>query len=59
MDAIKIRHLIVAIAVCVFSAWVLARPAGAKNRLIRIVALGDSLTAGYGQPAADAFSGPT
>jgi acyl-CoA thioesterase-1 len=55
VHAIKIRHLIVATAVCVFSAWVLARPAGAENRLIRIVALGDSLTAGYGLPAADAF----
>ncbi len=37
------------------SVWVPARPAEAEDRLTRIVALGDSLTAGYGLPALAAF----
>jgi len=55
MYALIFHRLIATAAVCVFSAWVLFRPAGAENRLIRIAVLGDSLTAGYGLSAADAF----
>ena len=56
MRAPTFRHLIIAAAaLCIFSASVLVRPATADNRVTRIVALGDSLTAGYGLPAVDAF----
>jgi len=51
MYALIFHRLIATAAVCVFSAWVLFRPAGAENRLIRIAVLGDSLTAGYGLSA--------
>jgi acyl-CoA thioesterase-1 len=41
--------------VTVFAAFLAAAPAVAAERPVKIVALGDSLTAGYGLPAQDAF----
>ena len=55
MPALTFRQLVIAAAVCMISVWVPARPAEAEDRLTRIVALGDSLTAGYGLPALAAF----
>jgi acyl-CoA thioesterase I len=55
MPALIPRQLVTAAIVCIISASVAVRPAGAENRVTRIVALGDSLTAGYGLPVADAF----
>jgi acyl-CoA thioesterase-1 len=43
------------VAAAVFIAGVAARSAGAADRPVKIVAFGDSLTAGYGLPAAAAF----
>lgn len=46
---------IVAIAICSVPGLVLPWPTHAENQMIRIVALGDSLTAGYGLPSSAAF----
>jgi acyl-CoA thioesterase-1 len=54
-DMPKLPQLVIAAAVCTIPAWVAARPATAENQVTRIVALGDSLTAGYGLRAVDAF----
>jgi acyl-CoA thioesterase-1 len=55
-----IFHSIVAVVACMAVAWGTVRPSIgdgriADGRAIRIVALGDSLTAGYGLPDVDAF----
>ncbi len=47
---VQIVALMVALA-----AWFTPAPAGAADRTVKIVALGDSLTAGYGLPADAAF----
>jgi acyl-CoA thioesterase I len=49
------RQLVIAAVFCTMPAWIAARSASAENQVTRIVALGDSLTAGYGLPAVDAF----
>jgi len=55
MPTLTLRQLVIAAAVCIITVWVPVRPAEAEDRLTRIVALGDSLTAGYGLPALAAF----
>jgi len=55
MPTLTFRQLVIAAAVCIITVWVPVRPAEAEDRLTRIVALGDSLTAGYGLPALAAF----
>src|ERR1700730_8968279 len=54
------RAVALAVVLCVglwpsVLSWALASPAAAAEGPVRIVALGDSLTAGYGLPAAAAF----
>ena len=46
---------IVAIAICSLPGLVLLWPTHAENQMTRLVALGDSLTAGYGVPSSAAF----
>jgi len=55
MSTLTFRQFLIAAAVCIISVWVPVQPAEAEDRLTRIVALGDSLTAGYGLPALAAF----
>jgi acyl-CoA thioesterase I len=49
------RLIISAATACILLADVMVRPSIADTRVTRVVALGDSLTAGYGLPNVDAF----
>jgi acyl-CoA thioesterase I len=49
------RSTVIAVAVCIVLAWATSHHVRAEERAVRIVVLGDSLTAGYGVPALDAF----
>lgn len=55
MTAVVSRLMIVAAAVCVAVGWGASHELLAEERAMKIVVLGDSLTAGYGLPATDAF----
>jgi hypothetical protein len=55
MPTLSLGQSVITAAVCIITVWVLVRPAEAEDRLTRIVALGDSLTAGYGLPALATF----
>jgi acyl-CoA thioesterase I len=50
-----LRHTVVAATVCIVLAWATSHQVRAEERAVRIVVLGDSLTAGYGVLAVDAF----
>jgi acyl-CoA thioesterase-1 len=50
-----LRHTVVAATVCIVLAWATSHQVRAEDRAVRIVVLGDSLTAGYGVLAVDAF----
>jgi acyl-CoA thioesterase I len=52
---IKFHRRVIAIAICIIPALVLLSLIPAKTQMTRIVALGDSLTAGYGLPPSAAF----
>ena len=49
------RTTVIAAAVCVVLAWTISHHVRAEETAIKIVVLGDSLTAGYGVPDVDAF----
>jgi acyl-CoA thioesterase-1 len=51
----KVQRLAGALAVAALTLGSLAEPAAAAERTIKLVALGDSLTAGYQLPGAAAF----
>jgi len=55
MAMLTLRHTVVAAAVCIVLAWATSHQVRAEERAVRIVVLGDSLTAGYGVLAVDAF----
>jgi acyl-CoA thioesterase-1 len=55
MAMLTLRHSVVAAAVCIVLAWATSHQVRAEERAVRIVVLGDSLTAGYGVLAVDAF----
>lgn len=49
------RHTLSVAVICIVAAWATNHNVRADERVVRIVVLGDSLTAGYGVPARDAF----
>jgi len=51
----SLRPKVIAAAVCIVLAWATNHQVHAEERAVKIVVLGDSLTAGYGVLAADAF----
>jgi acyl-CoA thioesterase-1 len=55
MATLSPRTTVIAAAVCVVLAWTITYHVRAEETAVKIVALGDSLTAGYGVPAVDAF----
>jgi acyl-CoA thioesterase-1 len=55
MTAVVSRLIIAAAALCVAAGWGASHEVLAEERTMKIVVLGDSLTAGYGLPPADAF----
>lgn len=55
MLSLTFRRLIFAAAACIELAGGMVRASIADDRVTRVVALGDSLTAGYGLPSVDAF----
>jgi acyl-CoA thioesterase-1 len=55
MASLKTRSAAVAAAVCILSGWLTCLPVFAGQQAVKIVVLGDSLTAGYGLSITDAF----
>jgi acyl-CoA thioesterase I len=55
MALVTHRLIVITAAVCLVLGWVTSRNLSAEERAIKIVVLGDSLTAGLGLPKADAF----
>jgi acyl-CoA thioesterase I len=55
MATLTLRPTAIVAAVCIVLAWATNHHVRAEERAVRIVVLGDSLTAGYGVPAFDAF----
>jgi acyl-CoA thioesterase I len=55
MATLTLRPTIIAVAVCFVLACATSHHVRAEEKVVRIVVLGDSLTAGYGVPAVDAF----
>ena len=50
-----LRPTVIIAAACIVLAWLTSVNVSADARVVRIVVLGDSLTAGWGVPAGDAF----
>ena len=55
MALVTHRLIVITAAVCLVLGWVTSRNLSAEERAIKIVVLGDFLTAGFGLPKADAF----
>jgi acyl-CoA thioesterase-1 len=55
MALVAHRLIVITAAVCIVLSGVTSRNLSAEERAIKIVVLGDSLTAGFGLPKADAF----
>src|SRR5712675_2564455 len=55
MATLTLRPTVIAAAACIVLAWATNHHVCAEDRAVRIVVLGDSLTAGYGVLAVDAF----
>src|SRR5258708_2231678 len=55
MATLTLRPTVIVAAACFVLAWATNHHVCAENRAVRIVVLGDSLTAGYGVLAVDAF----
>jgi acyl-CoA thioesterase I len=55
MSMFNYHRWAIAAAICILPALVSLSPTSAENQMTRIVALGDSLTAGYGLPPTAAF----
>jgi lysophospholipase L1-like esterase len=55
MATLSPRTTVIVAAVCVVLAWTISHHVRAEETAVKIVVLGDSLTAGYGVPAVDAF----
>ena len=55
MLSLTFRRFIFAATACIELAGGMVRASIADDRITRVVALGDSLTAGYGLPSVDAF----
>ena len=55
MATLTLRPTVIVAAACIALAWATNHHVCAEERSVRIVVLGDSLTAGYGVPAVDAF----
>ena len=55
MATLTLRSTVIAAAACIVLAWATNHHVYAEDRAVRIVVLGDSLTAGYGVLAVDAF----
>jgi len=55
MASLAPRPFAIVVAACVMLSRLTSDPAFAEQRPVKIVVLGDSLTAGYGLPAVDAF----
>jgi acyl-CoA thioesterase-1 len=55
MATLSPRTTVIAAAVCVVLAWTISHHVRAEETAVKIVVLGDSLTAGYGVAAVDAF----
>jgi len=55
MATLILRPTVIVAAACILLAWVTNHHVRAEDRTVRIVVLGDSLTAGYGVLAVDAF----
>jgi acyl-CoA thioesterase I len=55
MAALGPRTTVIAVAVCVVLTLTISHQVRAEETAVKIVALGDSLTAGYGVPGVDAF----
>ena len=55
MAALSPRIAVTVAAVCVVVAWTIGHHVRAEETAVKIVVLGDSLTAGYGIPGDDAF----
>jgi acyl-CoA thioesterase I len=55
MATLTLRPTAIVAAVCIVLAWATNHHVRAEERAVRIVVLGDSLAAGYGVPAFDAF----
>jgi acyl-CoA thioesterase I len=55
MATLTLRPTVIVAAACIVLAWATNHHVCAEERSVRIVVLGDSLTAGYGVPAVDAF----
>lgn len=53
--ALRARGTVIATAICFVLMCTVSHHADGKDKIMKLVALGDSLTAGYGLPAADAF----
>jgi acyl-CoA thioesterase I len=53
--ALRARSTVIATAICFLLMCTASHHADGKDRIMKLVVLGDSLTAGYGLPAADAF----
>jgi len=55
MATLTLRPIVIVAAACIVLAWATIDRVCAEESPVRIVVLGDSLTAGYGVPAIDAF----
>ncbi len=55
MATLTLRPTVIVAAACIVLAWATNHHVYAEDRAVRIVVLGDSLTAGYGVLAVDAF----
>lgn len=55
MVSLAPRPIAIVAAACITLSWLTSHPVFAEQRAVRIVVLGDSLTAGYGLSRADAF----
>lgn len=55
MVSLAPRPIAIVAAACITLSWLTSHPVFAEQRAVKIVVLGDSLTAGYGLSRADAF----
>ena len=55
MATLTLRPTVIVAAACIVLAWATNHHVYAEDRAVRIVVIGDSLTAGYGVLAVDAF----
>lgn len=55
MASLAPRPIAIVVAACITLGWLTSHPVFAEQRTVKIVVLGDSLTAGYGLSPADAF----